>query len=88
MNRYGTTARDHWKRWLPHRYSQLEDHESFFAELGEEIAARVDDLAHAIAGDDPPGEAYLQKLGRLNMARLNSEAQALQEMALLDPESA
>ena len=33
------------------------------------------------------GNPYLEKLGRLNMARLNAESQALQELALLTPET-
>ncbi|MFM2417732.1 MAG: hypothetical protein RL385_2455 [Pseudomonadota bacterium] len=32
-------------------------------------------------------ETYLQKLGRLNMARQNAESQVMQEMALLPPEA-
>jgi hypothetical protein len=86
MNRYGATAKKHWERWLPSRYSQLEDPTEYFSNLGEEISDRVAELSDALAGDDPPGEQYLEKLGRLNMARFNAEAQVLREMALLDPE--
>lgn len=86
MNRYGATAKKHWERWLPVRYSQLEDPTEYFARLGDEISEQVEELSHAIAGDDPPGEGYLAKLGRLNMAKLNAESQVLREMALLDPE--
>jgi hypothetical protein len=86
MNQYGRRASDHWKRWLPERYSQLPDPETFFGQLGEEITERVRALSDALAGDDPPGEAYLGKLGRLNMTRLAAEGQALREMALLEPE--
>jgi hypothetical protein len=86
MNKYGATAKEHWERWLPERYSQLEDPSEYFTRLGEEIAEQVDGLSHAIAGDDPPGEDYLAKVERLNMARLNAEGQVLREMALLDPE--
>lgn len=88
MDTYGAAAQKHWKRWLPQRYSQIDHPETFFSELGEEIAERVDELSDAMAGEDPPGEDYLQKVGRLNMARLNAEAQALQELALLEPEIA
>ena len=37
-------------------------------------------------GDDPREEDYLGQVGRLNMAKLNTESQALREKALLDPE--
>lgn len=86
MQKYGAIARDHWKRWLPKRFSEIANPETFFSELGEEIEQRVDELSQALAGDDPPGEQYLDKVGRLQMARANAESQALREMALLEPE--
>lgn len=87
MNKYGTLAMLHWRRSLPNRYSQIEDPDSFFSSLGEEIEARIQELGIALSGDDPPGEDYVAKLGRLNMARINAESQALQELALLEPEA-
>lgn len=87
MNAYGTMAQKHWRTWLPKRYSQIPDPETFFADLGEEIQARVEDLTTALAGKDEPGETYMEKLGRLNMAKFNAEGQALRELALLEPES-
>ena len=87
MQKYAAIARDHWKRWLPKRFSEIENPETFFSELGEEIEQRVDELSQALAGSDPPGEQYLQKVGRLQMARANAESQALREIALLEPES-
>lgn len=86
MQKYGAMARDHWKRWLPKRYSKLEDPEMFFSNLGDEIEQKVQELTQALAGDDPPGEQYLEKVGRLQMARTNAESQILREMALLEPE--
>lgn len=86
MNQYGATAQKHWKRWLPKRYSEINDPEAFFSDLGEEISLRVEELERAIAGKPPPGETFMEKVGRLNMARLNAESAALQEMALLAPE--
>jgi len=46
----------------------------------------VEVLAQALAGEDLPGEGYLDKLGRLQMARVTAESQALRELALLEPE--
>jgi hypothetical protein len=87
MNQYGWRAQKHWQQWLPSRFQALPDPATFFDQLGEEIATRVDELSQALQGQDPPGEQYLQKLGRLNMARLTAEAQAMQELALFDPET-
>lgn len=86
MNRYGTKAMEHWKRWRPRELQQIPDPEAFFTRLGEEIAQMVEELEMAIAGDDPPGEGYLEKVGRLGMARLNAEEEAFREF-LLEPES-
>jgi hypothetical protein len=88
MNHYGRTAQMHWRQWLPTRYSRITDPETFFTALGEEIEQEVQALSLALAGNDPPNETYLEKLGRLNMARLNAESQVLREMALLSPEPA
>ena len=87
MNQYGTLAKKHWEKYLPKRFAQLADPDSFFSDLGDQIAERVQDLTEALAGKDPVDESYLDKLGRLNMARRDAEADVLREMALLEPES-
>ena len=46
--------------------------------LGEMIADEIDELA----GDDPPGEGYLAKVGRLDAAR--AIAQELMLLPYLD----
>jgi hypothetical protein len=86
MNRYGEMARDHWARWLPARYAAIEDPESFFSDLGNQAGERVSALAYQMAGDDPPGEGYLAKVGRLGEARHRAEQIVLNEMILLEPE--
>ena len=86
MNQYGTTAQRHWARWLPERYAAIQDPVSFFSTLGEDVARQIADLTPELAGDDPPGEDYLVKVGRLNMARLQAEEIILPEQILLPPE--
>jgi hypothetical protein len=86
MNQYGAQAERHWRRWLPTRYASLEDPAAYFTALGDEVAEAIDDLTAALAGDDPAGEGYLDKLRRLNMARFDATAQVLRERVLLPPE--
>ena len=86
MNQYGAMAERHWRRWLPERYRAIQDPGSFFSALGEETASQIAVLAADLAGDDPPGEDYLAKVGRLNMARLQAEERVLAERVLLAPE--
>ena len=86
MNRYGRQAQEHWVKWRPHQLSQIPDPEAFFSSLGLQVETQVELLARDLAGDDPSGEGYLQKVGRLRMARLDAEARVLREMVLLPPE--
>ena len=86
MNRYGRQAQEHWVKWRPHQLSQIPDPEAFFSSLGLQVETQVDLLARDLAGDDPGGEGYLQRVGRLRMARLDAEAQVLRELVLLPPE--
>jgi len=86
MNHYGDMARRHWARWLPHQYAAIEDPDSFFSDLGSRASARIDELAYQLAGDDPPGEGYLAKVGRLGQARRQAQEIVLPEMILLEPE--
>ncbi len=86
MNQYAAMAERHWRRWLPSRVAAMDDPDSFFSDLGEEVAERIEELTDELAGDDPPNETYLDKVGRLNMARLRAEELVLAEMVLLPQE--
>jgi len=92
MNRYGDMAISHWQRTDPARFQAIPESErvAFFTELGERAESEIRALADAIAGSDRPGETYLQKVGRLNQARLDAESEVLREMILIpdpnDPE--
>lgn len=84
MNRYGILARDHWKTHLPERYRALTEPETFFAELGEQIQDRVDELMEARRPQ--LGNDYLRNLQDLNTAKKEAEDEALRELAFLAPE--
>ena len=86
MNRYGTRAKAHWRIWRPNELSQLANPEEFFSTLGLEVEGHIDRRAAEMAGDDPCGEGYWEKVGRLRMARFMAEEQILREMVLLPPE--
>jgi hypothetical protein len=86
MNQYGVMAQEHWARWLPTRYATITDPGSFFSDLGTRVEQRIDGLALQLAGDDPPGETYLDKAGRLGESRHRAEQLVLAEEVLLTPE--
>jgi hypothetical protein len=86
VNQYAEMARRHWARWLPDRFAAIQDPAIFFTGLGEEAEEKITALAWELAGDDPAGEGYLAKAGRLGEARHRAEQIVLTEMILLDPE--
>ncbi len=86
MNQYGEMARRHWARWLPGRFTAIENPEAYFTRLGDEAEQRITALAWELAGDDLLGEGYLAGAGRLGEARHRAEQIVLDEMILLEPE--
>ena len=88
MNKYAHMAIRHWQTFLPDRFQAIPENEreAFFTELGEQAAAEIEDLQMQLAGPDPKGEGYLEKVGRLNAARMQAEEKVLAEMILLAPE--
>jgi hypothetical protein len=85
MNKYAKLANEHWARTDPARYAAIEDPEAFFSALGEQAESQIQELAERLAGPDQPGEEYLQKVGRLNMARLQAEEAVLGELVWIAP---
>lgn len=84
---YAAMAAQHWARWLPQRYSQIpEPKTTFFAELGRRVAEQIEDLALELEGPDVPGETYLQRVGRMNEARMRARETVLPREILLPPE--
>ena len=83
MNKYGSLAMSHWEKHQPDRYQAIPDKQAFFTQLGEQAEQEIQQLEDALAGPDRPGETYLEKVGRLNMARLAAEEQVLAELILL-----
>lgn len=86
MNHYGQIALDHWAKWLPAQFAAIQNKESFFSDLGTRAELRIDEMTLAFAGNDPPAETYLAKVGRLGEARHRAEQIVLSEMILLTPE--
>ena len=87
MNQLGSTAKNYYRDYLPGQYASISDPQEFFSQLGQRLEQDVTSLAVALAGPDLPEETYLQKVGRLNMARSQATEQVLAEQVYsLDPE--
>jgi hypothetical protein len=87
MNRYGATAMRNWARWYPGAYASISDPDAFFTELGEEVAAQVEWLADCLAGEDQPGEGYLDQVAGLFTARMVAEEIIRPQWAWPEPET-
>ena len=85
MNKYGRFAQETWKMTAPSQYALIPDPEEWFRKLGEEAMLQVGELQYQIAGPDPEGETYLEKVGRLNASRMQAEEIVRAEM--LTPET-
>jgi hypothetical protein len=59
--------------------------EDFFRSLGAQIEEQVQHGEDKIAGADPAGETYLQKVGRLRMARAQAAEIALADLLYSTP---
>ncbi len=80
MNHYGEIARKHWEKYRPIEYAAMTDRDEFFARLGDQISDQITALASRLEGEAQPGETFLGKVGRLNMAKLRAQEQVLREM--------
>lgn len=79
MNKYAMLAQQHWETYRPLEFAQMNDRETFFTNLGEQISYQIAELARQLEGGVQPGEAYLAKVGRLGAARRSAEEQVLRE---------
>lgn len=87
MNQYAIRAREHWRTHLPTRCQALNDPQTFFANLGDQAMEEIENLAEALAGEDPVGETFLAKTARLTTARADAESTVLRELILLPAET-
>ena len=86
MNEYGRMALAHWRRWRPLEFSTIEDHQEHFSILGQQAQQQIAELADQLAGPDPAGEGYLEKVGRLNNAKTRAQEVVLEDLVLVAPE--
>ena len=85
MNAYGKFAQEAWRTTAPAEYALIPDPDQWFEALGEEAAQRVGELMMELAGPDPVGETYLEKVGRLNASKMQAEEIVRAEMLTPNP---
>jgi hypothetical protein len=87
MNQHSEHAMDIMKKHDPQSYAQIDDPESYFSALGEDIQQQIWDLSDQLIpnrGEEPP----LEYVGLVNMAKFRARGQVYQEMnyASIPPE--
>lgn len=88
MNRYGMMARDHWRTYAPIRYAALEDPQEYFTQVGEQIAAQVEQVSSQLQANLPADLPYLEKVGQLQAIQRQAEEVALTDQVYsLEPET-
>ncbi|MCX4681591.1 hypothetical protein OG413_41045 [Streptomyces sp. NBC_01433] len=85
MNQYGRLAQRHWQEFRPGRIAEIDDPGAFFAELGVDVQdeVRVRWTAERLSAPTVVGESYLERAGRLQQMRHETEAEVLRELVLL-----
>lgn len=86
MNSYGQEAWNSWRALAPTALSEIPDPRRHFSEVGEQASAMVAELMVQLAGPDLADETYLEKVGRLNAAKLQAEELVRAEVLTPPPE--
>ena len=86
MNGFGLKALEYWQVYLPQALSRIPDTETYFTQLGLQVQMRAAELMMQTAATAPVSDDYQEQQGYLNQARAMAQAQALSELAYLEPE--
>ena len=73
MNIYGLRIREHWEKYAPIRFAQLENPDSYFTELGDLVANQIVQITVELELKATLSENYLQRVGELNALRRQAE---------------
>ncbi|MGO1489452.1 MAG: hypothetical protein ACTHWA_13015 [Arachnia sp.] len=89
MNHYSHLARRWWMTHAPQRFSQLDDPEWFFEDLGQTLAVEIEEIRAQLESRMPKDLDYMEQVGRLNSIRKTAEEVVLTELLypILDPPS-
>jgi hypothetical protein len=83
---YLERIRTYYQEFLPTHVAELEDPEGLYLELAERISDQVAELSAQIeAASIAPGQTYVQRMGSLNVARVQAEEIAFNEILYSTP---
>ncbi|WP_040742198.1 hypothetical protein [Nocardia tenerifensis] len=79
-------VRTYYSTQLPHTTAALEDPESHFQQLAEQISQRVEQIVTRLAAEaTTPGQDFLERVGTLNTVRAQALEAALAELLYVMP---
>lgn len=87
MNEYGRQAMAYWRSRLPTRFSQIPDPETFFTDLGEQVASQMVDVASALDAQETPETDYLARVGQLENSKSRAREIVMAELVFLPAET-
>lgn len=87
MNYHGARAQDYWREQLPNQYARIEDPETFFTDLGNQVSAEIEDLYLEYAEQEVPEESAEEKQARLTQALDRATEEIYAELVTPSPAS-
>lgn len=88
MNTHGRHAMDTMKNHDPKSFSEIEDPETYFSNLGVQIQEQIWTVTEALLPQREEGQTPMEFIGLSNMAKVRARGKVYQEMIydLLPPE--
>jgi hypothetical protein len=80
VSRYAALAEEHYRRWLPRAYAQINNRAAFFQALEDEAQSQLEDLDEAFCGPDRDGETYAARFARYRWGRHMAEEVVLRNL--------
>lgn len=80
MNMHGQHAMETMKNHDPKSFSEIEDPETYFSNLGKQIENQIGNMMESLIPRHTVGQTTLEILGGINMAKMRARGQVYQEM--------
>lgn len=74
-----------YRKYQPQAYAGIPNKPEFFRDLEEQARQQIQQTADELAGPDPQGETYQEKLGRLNAAQQAATEKVMREFLMSPP---
>lgn len=85
LNHYGQMALDHWRRNRPADLAAIEDPQTFFNTLGEQVAEMVATRTERLIASQAPATGFAARTQQELTARRTVEDETLREIVFTEP---